>query len=127
MNNAPSQIESPDDPALGELCDELKQLAATTTGVGKWPAEQLQRCGAYGVYRWFIPRHLGGLEWEPADILQGYLRLSSACLTTTFVITQRTAACKRLATAENRELGERSLQALCSDRKSTRLNSSHAR
>ena len=69
-----------------------------------WPAAQLQLCARYGVYEWFIPTALGGQEWSAADVVRGYLALSAACLTTTFVITQYMGACRRIATTENETL-----------------------
>ena len=66
-----------------------------------WPKEQLQRCGEAGVFEWFVPREFGGQGWSEAAVVRGYLRLSAACLTTTFVITQRSGAMSRIAASEN--------------------------
>lgn len=95
-------VTHPADPALDELVRQLGELADQLpddpTG---WPAEQLRLCGEYGVFRWFVPQALGGAGWHETDLVRGYIRLSAACLTTTFVITQRTGACSRIALAEN--------------------------
>ncbi len=95
------RIESPDDPALDELCTQLAAQAGETDRSGDWPTEQLRLCGEYGVYRWVLPREGGGVEGSDRDVLRGYLKLSAACLTTTFIITQRTGACRRIASSEN--------------------------
>src|SRR5579862_2370389 len=94
-------IESPDDAALDELCQRLAERAAQIDITGAWPAEQLQMLAEAGVYRWFQPRRFGGLEWNESDLLRGYMRLASACLTTTFILTQRSGAVRRIADSEN--------------------------
>jgi alkylation response protein AidB-like acyl-CoA dehydrogenase len=105
-------ITSPDDPALAELCRELAARADALDLSGDWPAEQLRLCGAYGVYEWFAGREWGGQAWSQESILRGYLALASACLTTTFILTQREGACRRLETSDNWELKERLLPEL---------------
>jgi len=47
-------------------------------------------------------RHLGGLAWSDVDLVRGYLRLSAASLVTTFILTQRSGACQRIANSDNR-------------------------
>ncbi|TWU22675.1 acyl-CoA dehydrogenase family protein [Bythopirellula polymerisocia] len=100
----PNIITSPDDSALKSLCEQLHQLADETDLTGQWPAEQLRLCGEYGVFEWFIEPEWGGQAWDLESIVRGYLSLSQACLTTTFIITQRSGACRRIATCENEEL-----------------------
>lgn len=95
--DANTRIQHPDDPALDELCEELSELASSLEVEDAWPAHQLRQCGRFGVFEWFIPTELGGQGWSDEDVTKGYLRLSSACLTTTFIITQRTGACRRIA------------------------------
>src|SRR5438034_8262889 len=94
-------ITSVDHPALEELCAALAERADQLDVSGAWPEEQLRLCGEYGVFRWFLPANWGGYGWSDADVIRGYLRLSAACLTTTFVITQRTGACQRIAGSDN--------------------------
>lgn len=94
-------ITTPDHPELGALCSRLAELAPGLDGADAWPAEQLRLCGAAGVFEWFIPCDLGGQEWSEADVLRGYVKLAAACLTTTFVITQRTGAMSRIAAGES--------------------------
>jgi alkylation response protein AidB-like acyl-CoA dehydrogenase len=95
------RIETPDDAALDELCQRLADHAGEMDRTGNWPTEQLRLCGEYGVYRWFLPAEWGGVEWSDLDVIRGYLKLSAACLTTTFIITQRTGACRRIANCGN--------------------------
>ncbi len=78
----------------------------------QWPAEQLRLCGEYGVFEWFIAREWGGQGWTEEQIARGYHALAGACLTTTFILTQRTGACKRVAGCENEALKARLLPAL---------------
>jgi len=93
----PARITSPDDPALDDLAAQLVDLAPTLQPPDSWPHEQLQRCAAAGVFEWFVAEEFGGQAWNEADLLRGYCRLAAACLTTTFVITQRTGAMQRIA------------------------------
>ncbi len=94
-------ISSPDSPQLDELCGELAELAPKLEQPGAWPAEQLRLCGEAGVFEWFVPREFGGQGWSEAAAVRGYLKLSAACLTTTFVITQRSGAMTRIAASDN--------------------------
>jgi len=97
-------ITSPDDPALDDLCEQLAERASATDAAGTWPAEQLRLCGEAGVFRWFLPPEWGGLGWREEQVVRGYLALSQACLTTTFIITQRTGACRRIVASDNESL-----------------------
>jgi alkylation response protein AidB-like acyl-CoA dehydrogenase len=96
-----TRITSPDDPALARLCARLVNLATALDRDGVWPAEQLQLCGDAGVFEWFVPEEHGGQGWSEADLLRGYVQLAAACLTTTFIITQRVGAMQRLAAGDS--------------------------
>jgi alkylation response protein AidB-like acyl-CoA dehydrogenase len=80
----------------------------------QWPAEQLRLCGEQGVFEWFLDPAWGGRGWDEEQVVRGYLALSAACLTTTFIITQRTGACRRIAGCENEVLKRRLLPGLVS-------------
>jgi len=95
------RITSPDELPQHPLCSQLAQFALKLDQSGAWPAEQIRLCGEAGVYEWFLPREVGGQGWSEADVVRGYLQLSAACLTTTFIITQRAGACSRIAASEN--------------------------
>lgn len=94
------KVTDPQHSALDDLCERLTALADDTDRQSAWPAEQLRLCGEYGVYRWFMPAAWGGYDWSDRQIAQGYLRLAASCLTTTFIITQRSGACRRILGAE---------------------------
>lgn len=94
-------ITSPTDSAFDELCKELSSRADQVGALEAWPADSLASCAHFGVHQWFFPLPMGGQDWSESDILRGYLRLSAACLTTTFVLTQWQGACRRIATSEN--------------------------
>lgn len=106
------RITSHNDPALIELCGELAARAAELDRHPVWPSEQLRLCGEYGVFEWFLDPLWGGQGWNEEQIVRGYLALSAACLTTTFIITQRTGACRRIAGCENEPLKQRMLPGL---------------
>jgi alkylation response protein AidB-like acyl-CoA dehydrogenase len=72
----------------------------------------LQLCGRAGVYRWFLPKTQGGLEWSEEDQTRGYLRLAESDLTTTFVITQYVGAMRRIAGSGNETVVAQWLQRL---------------
>jgi len=95
------RIKSPADPALDALCARLIELAPSLDDDDTWPAEQLRLCGDAGVFEWFVPPQDGGQGWSEADVLSGYLKLARACLTTTFVITQRTGAMQRIVAGDS--------------------------
>src|SRR5687767_6734088 len=113
------------DSQLDRLCQELSSRADALDTGGQWPAEQLRLCGEVGVYRWFLPHAWGGYAWSDADVIRGYLRLSEACLTTTFIITQRTGACRRILASENEPLKQRLLPDLASGRSFATVGISH--
>jgi alkylation response protein AidB-like acyl-CoA dehydrogenase len=94
-------VTSPDDAALADLCRELAARAGELELSGAWPAEQLRLCGEYGVYEWFAAPEWGGQAWDQEGVVRGYLALATACLTTTFIITQREGACRRIETSDN--------------------------
>jgi hypothetical protein len=99
-----TKITSPDSPALDELCSELASRADALDCSRHWPAQQLRLCGEYGVYEWFLPTRWGGQQWRDEDTVRGYMKLAAACLTTTFILTQRTGACRRIAGCHNHSL-----------------------
>jgi alkylation response protein AidB-like acyl-CoA dehydrogenase len=118
-------VTSPDDPALDRLCQRLAQMAIDLDRSGQWPAEQLRLCGQAGIYQWFAERRRGGQEWSELDITRGYLRLSAACLTTVFIITQRSGAYQRIAGGQNELAKERLLGDLVSGASFATVGVSH--
>jgi alkylation response protein AidB-like acyl-CoA dehydrogenase len=102
-------VTHPDDPNLDLLCDELAARTCDLDQTGQWPAEQLAICGRFGVFQWFVSKDWGGQSWSELDLVRGYLKLSAACLTTTFIITQRSGACRRIEDSANYEVKSRLL------------------
>ena len=95
-----SIITSPHDGELGTLCRALEERAAELDASGRWPAEQLALLAAGGVFGWFVPTEAGGQGWSERDLAKGYMRLAASCLTTTFILTQWVAACRRIVASE---------------------------
>ncbi|WP_339911042.1 acyl-CoA dehydrogenase family protein [Symmachiella dynata] len=82
----------------------LKRLAETTGELDQqqiWPSEQLRWLDEAGVLGWTVPRTYGGSEISAAELVAGYEQLAAACLTTTFVLTQRNGAIQRIAGSDN--------------------------
>ena len=121
------KITSPSDRALDRLCHELSEQASALDAEGEenWPKAQLALCAEYGVFGWFLPREWGGQDWSEPDTLRAYLRLSAACLTTTFVLTQLTGAARRIAASVGHPLKARLLPDLASGARSATLGISH--
>lgn len=117
-------VTSPSSDKLTELCVRLEQLADANT-TDSWPKESLQLCAEYGVFSWFIERRFGGQQWNSEDIAKGYLQLGTACLCTTFVITQRTAATRRIEASQNETLKEQLLPKLSCGEISSTVGISH--
>jgi alkylation response protein AidB-like acyl-CoA dehydrogenase len=107
-----TKVRSSADPDLAKLCEVLADGATDMDRTGQWPAEQLRLCGEYGVFEWFMDPAWGGQGWREEEIIRGYLALSAACLTTTFVLTQRTGASRRIEGCENEILKQRLLPGL---------------
>ncbi len=89
---------------LASLCENLKKHAGQLVSSEQWPDQQLRWCAEAGVFKWFISNEYDGIELPYEKTVAGYVRLASVCLTTTFVITQRTGACKRILASENEGL-----------------------
>lgn len=82
------------------LLDRLSVAAGGLETTADWPAEQLRWLAEANVMGWCVPHAFGGSERSAAELLAGYIQLASACLTTTFILTQRNAAIQRIVAAE---------------------------
>jgi butyryl-CoA dehydrogenase len=78
--------------ALSILAANANQADAQSV----WPADSWRALRRCGVLRWCIPTQYGGEGREGIELLNGYEQLAGACLTTTFILSQREAACRRL-------------------------------
>ena len=125
MEHLIKEIRSPTDPQLNDLCGQLAELSNGIQTNSDWPSEQLNRCGEAGVFRWFLSEQWGGYGWSDADVVRGYLSLSSACLTTTFVITQFVAACRRISTSSDERLKSELLPDLATGKAFATVGISH--
>jgi alkylation response protein AidB-like acyl-CoA dehydrogenase len=108
-----------------ELCQRLRKSAASLDLACIWPREQLQWCAQAGVFRWFIPEAYGGLGWSERQVLHGYLALSQSCLTTTFILTQWNAACRRIMASDNAEQRQQLLPHMASGQMFATVGISH--
>lgn len=120
-----SLIESLESESLDHLCQYLADKAVEEGDLATWPREQLARCGAAGVYRWFLPKSVGGFGWSEVEILRGYLRLSQACLLTSFILTQRMGAVLRIFQSDNPLPSERLLADLLTGKMFATVGISH--
>jgi alkylation response protein AidB-like acyl-CoA dehydrogenase len=121
-------IESPTSSEMRQLCDQLSLMtpsAGAESSADAWPGEKLRLCAEAGVYRWFVPAEAGGLGWSEADIARGYLQLSAACLTTTFILTQQVSALRRVAGTPNEYLRREVLPQLVSGNSTSTVAISH--
>ncbi|MDA7951857.1 MAG: acyl-CoA/acyl-ACP dehydrogenase [Pirellulaceae bacterium] len=109
---------------FSSLYHQLKEESASITEAG-WPHKQLIACDQHGVYRWFLPPKWGGNNFPEAKITQGYIDLSSACLTTAFVLTQRQGAVKRILSSKNEYLKQKYLPKLASSEMFATVGISH--
>jgi alkylation response protein AidB-like acyl-CoA dehydrogenase len=87
-----------------ELLRRLAELSAALDASQQWPAEQFALLAEAGVLGWVIPTEFGGSAISERALLEGYVQLAAACLTTTFVLTQRNGACQRIAASSNETL-----------------------
>lgn len=121
----PRWIRSPDDPLLDELCLRLESEADALDQSGRWPGEQLNWFAEFGVWSWFIPARLGGQEWSERDVLSAYLKLGKACLTSTFITTQWSAAARRIMASDKETLKQKLAPSLLSGQTFATVGISH--
>jgi alkylation response protein AidB-like acyl-CoA dehydrogenase len=97
--------ESPlDTPGFAELLTALRAANAELERSGSWPGAAWRLLDEAGVLRWFLPEEYGGDPVDEVTRQRGYLELASACLTTTFILTQRNGAVSRILLSENEPL-----------------------
>ena len=86
---------------MHELFEKLAELSGGLDARQEWPALQFELLAQQGVLGWVIPAEYGGSSIGQQKLLAGYVDLAEACLTTTFVLTQRNGACQRIAASSN--------------------------
>jgi butyryl-CoA dehydrogenase len=92
----------PEDEALARL----RNLADSADHYLSWPEQSWQILRSSGALQWTIPTSYGGLGLHGVLVLEKYERLASACLTTSFILSQRDAACRRILDSGNRRLSD---------------------
>ena len=90
----------------------LEQYAPSLETPEDWPRASLHACGEAGVHRWFVPEVWGGYGWNEEQVTSGYLMISRCCVTTAFILTQRTGAMKRIVGSPNARAKQRWLPGL---------------
>ena len=115
MNPESATDSSPDESTLRSLCANLEALNDTLDEPDAWPDEQLKLMADAGVLGWLIPPEYGGSDIDQQSLVEGYLALSEACLTSTFALTQRNAAIQRIVRSPNAEAKVELLPQLVTD------------
>ena len=105
--------------------DLLIRLSRTSAAEDSWPKERLDWVSEAGVMGWTIPVQHGGSELDELQLIEGYERLTTACLTTSFILTQRNAAIQRIVHSSNVERKQSVLSELCTNRVFTTVGISH--
>ena len=98
--------------AFQTLVRTLSELAEPDAA-DSWPTGQMELLVEAGGNRWNIPCEYGGDGADDAEMLEVYRELASGSLLTTFILTQRNAACQRIETSSNVAIKQRLLPALC--------------
>jgi alkylation response protein AidB-like acyl-CoA dehydrogenase len=78
------------------ILDQLRAAADEADRCDDWPNRSWGLLCEGGVTGWAIPSEYGGSGLEPVPFLEGLEALASACLTTTFLLSQRDAGVRRL-------------------------------
>ena len=100
-------------PDFDSLCRSLSEQTGQLEDNQAWPGGQFQQLAETGVLGWVIPCEWGGSDISAEELTFGYTNLAAACLTTTFVLTQRNGACLRIAGSTNEKLKADLLPQLC--------------
>jgi alkylation response protein AidB-like acyl-CoA dehydrogenase len=102
-------MSNPFDPILAnsKFREHLSKLSTSIEETGGWPTESWQAMCESGVPDWFLPEEFCGNPQSEMTKQFGYLELAAACLTTTFILTQRNAAVSRILNSDNQELKNR--------------------
>jgi alkylation response protein AidB-like acyl-CoA dehydrogenase len=110
---------------MNELLAKLTELSGELDARQEWPAAQFELLARAGVLGWVIPRDYGGNPVTERELLAGYTALAVACLTTTFVLTQRNGACQRIAASPNDDLKQELLPKLARGERFATVGISH--
>jgi alkylation response protein AidB-like acyl-CoA dehydrogenase len=106
------------------LAERIRR-AADPESICDWPHERISCLRESGVYRWGLPVEFGGIEVSDSQMLEAYIDLAHACLTSAFILTQRNAACHRIAASDNVVLRQKLLPDHCAGRAFATVGISH--
>ena len=112
------------EPSFQTLSRELTNLSESVES-GSWIHAQWELLKQSEVLQWGLPTQFGGLDVSSDFMNRAYFEMSKACLTTTFVLTQRNAACARLAACDNENLKAELFPRICSGEIFTTVGISH--
>jgi butyryl-CoA dehydrogenase len=87
--------------AWQECLNTLADNARDADEKAIWPAASWQALACAGVLGWSVGAAYGGSARDPLARLAGHEQLASACLTTTFILSQREAAVRRIEGSAN--------------------------
>jgi alkylation response protein AidB-like acyl-CoA dehydrogenase len=110
---------------LAPLCDRLGEIREFNLPNRDDLKARMNFLGEYGVFRWFVPGEFEGWQWSEQEILCGYLALSQADLSASFVLTQWNAATKRMLSSSNRALLAQYMERLARGELFTTVGISH--
>ncbi|MBL8796649.1 MAG: acyl-CoA/acyl-ACP dehydrogenase [Planctomycetia bacterium] len=106
--------------SLAELTAALDGAAEVADTEPMWPAQSWDPLRAAGVLGWSISTEYGGQDRPVSELLDGYAQLAAGCLTTSFILSQREAAVRRIADSANAALCRELLRPLaCGGRYAT--------
>ncbi len=108
-----------------QLLDRLATHAIEVDSEHAFPAQQFDWLAKTDVLKWVIPSAYGGKPVDELALVKSYEALSQACLTTTFILTQRNGACQRIAGCENEALKQLLLPRLATGESFATVGISH--
>lgn len=101
---------------LDRVVESLRNEAAATDRLSRWPARQLQEIAGTGYLGWFGPMNREVTAADQAKLLRTLTRLASGCLTTAFCLTQPAGVIARITAADNDRLKQELLPDLVAGR-----------
>ena len=111
--------------SLKPLLDCFRDDSDRLQGPADWPCRQLKACGEFGLHRFFQEAPSGGLGLSAKSQLATYVELAKSCLTTTFILTQRAGAVRRIASGASDLARETYLEPLLNGSKFATVGISH--
>lgn len=115
----------PTDSEFLALLDRLSAESADLESHGGWPDGSWNLLADHGVTGWFVPEAYGGCGQTEQICQAAYLEMAAACLTTTFIFTQRNAAVARILLSENEPLKAELIRNIVSNEMFTTVGISH--